>query len=113
LTAWVDWAMTNKHDLDFNPSCFSHPKAASGFTIASYDHGIRQFWVEHCIACRKIGAWFGKQLGTPCVTDIWVPNGHKDTPVDRKAPRELLKQSLDTILTEKIDPKYNLDVVES
>jgi len=101
------------HGLDFNPTCFSHPLADEGFTLASYDAGIRQFWIEHCIACRKIGEYFGRELGTPCVTNIWVPDGFKDTPVDRKTPRQLLKQSLDAILTEKIDPAYNLDAVES
>jgi L-rhamnose isomerase len=109
---WVDWAKENSHGLDFNPTCFSHPKAATGFTLASYDPGIRQFWIEHCIACREIGAHFGRELGTPCVTNIWIPDGFKDTPADRKSPRLLLKESLDAILAEKLDPAYNLDAVE-
>ena len=113
FTAWVDWAKANQHGIDFNPSCFSHPKSAGGFTISSYDPAIRQFWIEHCIACRKIGESFGRQLGTPCVTNIWIPDGHKDTPVDRKTPRELLKDSLDQILAEQIDRRFNLDSVES
>jgi L-rhamnose isomerase len=112
FAAWVDWAKANRHGIDFNPSLFSHPKAASGFTLASYDDGIRKFWIEHCIACRKIGESFGRQLGTPCITNIWIPDGFKDMPVDRKTPRALLKQSLDAILAEKIDRKYNLDAVE-
>ena len=110
---WVDWARENGHGIDFNPTCFSHPLAESGFTLASYDEGIRNFWIEHCIACRKIGEYFGRELGTPCVTNIWIPDGFKDTPVDRKTPRLLLKDSLDRILAEKIDPRYNLDSVES
>jgi L-rhamnose isomerase len=109
---WVDWARANGHGLDFNPSLFSHPKADSGFTLSSYDEGIRQFWIEHCIACRKIGEYFGKQLGTACITDIWIPDGYKDTPADRKTPRQLLKDSLDKILAEKIDRRYNRDAVE-
>jgi L-rhamnose isomerase len=113
FSAWMDWAKENGHGLDFNPTCFSHPLAASGFTLSSYDEGIRQFWVEHCIACRKIGEQMGRRLGTPCVTNIWIPDGYKDTPVDRLAPRKLLMDSLDRILAEKIDPKYNLDSVES
>jgi L-rhamnose isomerase len=113
FAAWVAWAKENGRGLDFNPTCFSHPKAESGFTLASYDEGIRQFWVEHCIACRKIGQHFGRELGTPCVTNIWIPDGFKDTPVDRKTPRLLLKSSLDEIFAEKLDPKYNLDAVES
>lgn len=112
FSRWVDWAKANNHGLDFNPTCFSHPLAASGFTLASYDQGIRHFWVEHCIASRKIGESFGRALGTPCVTNIWIPDGLKDTPVDRKTPRELLKQSLDAVFAEKIDPRANLDAVE-
>jgi L-rhamnose isomerase len=110
---WVDWAKENQHGIDFNPTCFSHPLADGGFTLASYDAGVRQFWIEHCIACRKIGEHFGRELGTPCVTNIWIPDGFKDTPVDRKTPRRLLKESLDAILAEPIDAAYNLDAVES
>jgi L-rhamnose isomerase len=110
--AWIDWAKANKHGMDFNPSCFSHPKAASGFTLANRDASIRRFWIEHCIACRKIGEHFGRELGSPCVTNIWIPDGYKDTPADRKTPRMLLKESLDVILSERIDHRYNLDSVE-
>lgn len=109
---WVDWAREYQHGLDFNPTLFSHPKAASGFTLSSYDPAIRQFWIEHSIACRKIGEYFGQQLGTPCVTNIWIPDGFKDTPVDRKTPRMLLKDSLDQVLSEPMDPRFNLDAVE-
>jgi L-rhamnose isomerase len=113
FAAWVDWAKDKGHGMDFNPTCFSHPKAASGFTLSSYDAGIRKFWIEHCIACRKIGEHFGRALGTPCVTNIWIPDGSKDTPADRKTPRTLLNDSLDEILADGIDPRYNLDAVES
>ncbi len=109
---WVDWAKANGHGLDFNPTCFGHPMAASGLTLASYDPAVRRFWVEHCIASRRIGEHFGRRLGTPCVTNVWIPDGLKDTPVDRKAPRELLAQSLDAVFAEKIDPTFNLDAVE-
>jgi L-rhamnose isomerase len=112
FSAWVDWARADGHGLDFNPTCFSHPKAASGFTLASYDPAVRQFWIEHCLACRKIGEYFGRELGTPCVTNIWIPDGLKDTPADRRTPRVLLRESLDAIFTEKIDRRYNLDAVE-
>jgi L-rhamnose isomerase len=113
FAAWVDWAKENDHGIDFNPTCFSHPLAESGFTLSSYDEGVRQFWIEHCIACREIGAHFGRELGTPCVTNIWIPDGYKDVPADRKTPRLLLKDSLDQVLAEEIDPQYNLDAVES
>ena len=112
FAAWMDWAKANGHGMDFNPSLFSHPKAASGFTLASYDKGIRKFWIEHCIACRKIGESFGRELGSPCVTNIWIPDGLKDTPANRRTPRELLRQSLDIIFAETIDRQYNLDSVE-
>jgi L-rhamnose isomerase len=110
---WLAWAREKGLGLDFNPTCFSHPLADSGFTLASHDAAIRQFWIEHCIACREIGEHFGKELGTPCVTNIWIPDGYKDTPADRKTPRLLLKDSLDTILAEPVDARYNLDAVES
>jgi L-rhamnose isomerase len=110
---WVDWAKENQHGIDFNPTCFSHPRADDGFTLASYDKGIRRFWINHCIACRRIGEHFGRELGTPCVTNIWIPDGFKDTPVDRKTPRMLLRDALDAILAEEIDRHYNLDAVES
>jgi len=113
FAGWVDWAKANNHGIDFNPTCFSHPLADDGFTLASYDAGVRQFWIEHCIACRRIGEHFGQELGTPCVTNIWIPDGFKDTPVDRKTPRRLLKESLDAALAEPIDARYNLDAVES
>jgi L-rhamnose isomerase len=113
FAAWVEWAKANDHGIDFNPTCFSHPLAESGFTLASYDEGVRKFWIEHCIACRAIGEHLGRELGTPCVTNVWIPDGFKDTPVDRKTPRMLLKDALDEIFAAKIDPQYNLDAVES
>ncbi len=114
---WLDWAKEKKHGLDFNPTCFSHPKAANGFTLASADPEIRRFWVEHCRACRRIGAAFGQELVTalgaaPTITNIWIPDGYKDTPADRKTPRQLLADSLDQILAEKLDPRYHKDAVE-
>jgi L-rhamnose isomerase len=112
FSVWIDWAKENNHGMDFNPTCFAHPKADAGFTLASYDQGIRNFWIEHCIACRKIGEHIGRELGSPCVTNIWIPDGFKDTPANRKTPRLLLKDSLDRILAEKIDPQFNLDAVE-
>jgi len=112
FAAWVDWAKGTGHGVDFNPTCFSHPLAESGFTLASYDTTVRRFWIEHCIACRKIGEYIGRELGSPCVTNIWIPDGFKDTPVDRKTPRMLLKSSLDEILAAKLDPQHNLDSVE-
>jgi L-rhamnose isomerase len=113
FAAWVDWARAGGHGLDFNPTLFSHPLAGSGFTLASYDPRIRRFWVEHCVACRRVGEYFGRELGTTCVTNIWIPDGFKDTPVDRTTPRLLLKESLDEIFAVQINPLHNLDSVES
>jgi L-rhamnose isomerase len=109
---WVDWAKSQRLGLDFNPTFFAHRKAASGWTLAHQDEGVRRFWVEHGIACRRIGAHFGRELGTPCVTNVWIPDGSKDTPVDRKTPRERLARSLDELFAEPIDPRYHRDAVE-
>lgn len=113
FAAWIDWARANGLGMDFNGTFFSHPKAASGFTLSSADETIRRFWVEHGIVCRKIGAAMGKKLGTPCIANVWIPDGYKDIPVDRKGPRQRLKKSLDEIFAEKIDKKWLLDSVES
>jgi len=109
---WIDWAKSNKMGMDFNPSYFSHPKADDGFTLSSRDDGIRKFWVEHGIACRKIGAAMGEALGSPSVVNVWIPDGDKDTPVDRKAPRERLKASLDEMFAEDMNTDHVLDAVE-
>jgi len=113
FATWIEWAKEKRHGMDFNPTCFSHPLAESGFTLSSYDEGVRSFWVEHCLASRKIGEYIGRQLGNTCITNIWIPDGFKDTPVDRKTPRLLLKDSLDRIFAVKTDPRYNRDAVES
>jgi len=109
---WIDWAKSEQVGMYFNPTFFSHPKAADGFTLSSADRGIREFWIEHGILCRQIGAAIGKALGNACVTNVWIPDGYKDLPVDRRGPRERLAQSLDAIFAEKLDPKLNLDAVE-
>ncbi|GAB4520607.1 MAG: L-rhamnose isomerase [Anaerolineae bacterium] len=110
---WMDWAETQGIALDFNPSLFSHPLSADGFTLASADEGKRQFWIEHCIVSRHIGAAIGQRQHSPCYNNIWIPDGFKDTPVDRRAPRERLKASLDQILAVDVDKAYNVDAVES
>jgi L-rhamnose isomerase len=113
FSGWIDWAKSKGLGLDFNGTFFAHPKADSGFTLANPDDGIRRFWVEHGIACRKIGECMGRRLHSPCVTNVWIPDGSKDTPVDRRGPRERLRKSLDEIFAEKIDRRYLLDSVES
>ncbi|MDF2921895.1 MAG: rhaA [Paenibacillaceae bacterium] len=110
---WVEWAKEKGLGLDFNPTCFSHDNSADGFTLSHPDQEIRQFWIDHCKASRKIGAYFGEQLGQTCVTNVWIPDGYKDVPVDRLAPRVRLKNSLDEIFAEELNPQHNLDAVES
>ncbi|SDM25022.1 L-rhamnose isomerase [Sediminibacillus halophilus] len=110
---WVNWAKENGLGLDFNPTLFSHPKAADGLTLAHPDKEIRDYWIRHCIASRKIAEYFGKELGTSALTNIWIPDGYKDIPSDRLTPRQRLKESLDEIFAVEIDEKYNVDAVES
>ena len=109
---WVDWAKENNHGVDFNPTLFSHALADDGFTLSHADDGIRTFWIEHCIACREVGAYIGAALGDPCITNIWIPDGYKDFPADRLAPRQRLKDALDKVFETPIDPAHNLDAVE-
>lgn len=110
---WIDWAKENNHGIDFNPTCFSHPLADDGFTLASHDESVREFWITHCINSREIGGYIGEKLDNPCVTNIWVPDGYKDVPADRFTPRQRLKESLDKVLAAEIsEPDFNLDAVE-
>jgi L-rhamnose isomerase len=108
---WIDWAREAGRGLDFNPTYFSHHKADSGFTLSHPDNQIRQFWIDHGTACRRIAAAMGKATGTPAVTNVWIPDGYKDLPVDRRAPRERLAGSLDEVFSEPLDNQ--LDAVES
>ena len=110
---WIDWAKKRKIGLDFNCTCFSHPLADDGFTLSSKNPKIRKFWVEHTKRCRAIAAEMGKQLGTPTVHNIWIPDGSKDTPIDRFGLRKLLKKSLDEIFSVKYPKKYLKDSIES
>ena len=112
---WIDWARQTKVDLDFNPTFFAHPKADSGLTLSHTDEGIRSFWVDHGIVCRKIAQAMADAQGAPCYTNIWVPDGMKDSPADRWKPRERLIESLDKILDDKLDIDRDkcVDAVES
>ncbi|HEX8913945.1 MAG TPA: L-rhamnose isomerase [Humisphaera sp.] len=109
---WIDWAKRHGLGLDFNPTCFAHPLAADGFTLSHRDAGVRNFWVRHAQACRRIGAAMGAALGSPCVTNVWIPDGYKDTPADRLSPRQRLWESLDAVFAERLDPRHLLDAVE-
>jgi L-rhamnose isomerase len=113
FSGWIDWAKRLGLGIDFNPTYFGHPRADDGFTLSHPDREVRKFWIEHGIACRRIGAAIGKSLGTPCVTNVWIPDGSKDNPVDRSGPRHRLAEALDDIFSEHLDPDFNLDSVES
>lgn len=111
--SWIDWAKKLGIGLDFNPTCFSHPYAEDGFTLSSKNETHRKFWIEHVKRTRMIAAEMGKQLGTPSVNNIWIPDGSKDIPVDRNAHREILKKSLDEIFSVEYPKEHLLDSVES
>lgn len=110
---WVHWAKEQGLGLDFNPSFFSHPKADSGFTLSSADEEIRQFWIEHGKRSRRIAEYFGKELGQTAINNVWIPDGFKDNPIDRFAPRQRLMNSLDEMFSEELNEEYIQDAVES
>ena len=108
---WVDYAKERGIGLDFNPTYFSHPEYDSSATLTSPDEGVRRFWIEHGIACRKIGDYFGRELGEKCITNHWIGDGSKDICVDKLRPRMILKDSLDQIFAEPLE--HNIDSCES
>ncbi len=109
---WVEFAKERGLGLDFNPTYFSHPKAADA-TLSSENEEIRQFWVEHGKCCIRIAEYFATELGTPSLVNIWIPDGFKDIPADRTAPRARLKKSLDEILAIPYDHSKVYVAVES
>jgi L-rhamnose isomerase len=113
FSRWADWAREKKRGLDFNPTFFAHPKAGDGYTLAHPDEAVRKFWVRHGIACRKVGVYLGERTGSACLVNVWIPDGSKDTPADRKSPRDRLMQSLDEVFAEPTDPRYEKDAVEA
>ncbi len=110
---WVSWAKDKNLGLDFNSTYFSHPQSDTGFTLSSKDEGTRLFWVEHAKHSRRISAYIGKRLGTPCIHDLWIPDGMKDSCVDRMGYRRLLTKSLDEIYAEKYPQGHLKDTLES
>ncbi len=109
---WISWAKKLKIGMDFNQTYFAHPKVDGGLTLTHPNKSIRKFWIEHGIRCREIGAAIGKALGKTCLTNLWIPDGMKDTPADRRGPREMLVESLDAVFKPRISPKHNVDSVE-
>jgi L-rhamnose isomerase len=110
---WIDWAQEHGLNMDFNATCFSHPRADSGFTLSSRDPSIRSFWIEHVRRCRRISAWIGRELESPCIHNLWIPDGMKDRPADRSGFRNRLRESLDTIFSESYSSTEMKDSVES
>ena len=113
FATWMEWARKSGVGLDMNPTFFAHPLAADGLTLSHPEREIREFWIRHGVACRRIGAAMGEATQSACVTNVWIPDGSKDTPADRRGPRERLAESLDGLFAEEIDPALNLDAVES
>lgn len=109
---WIDWANSHRLGLDFNPTFFSHAKSESGWTLAHRDPSIRRFWINHGKRCREIAAAIGRSTGTPCLNNVWIPDGSKDIPADRSQPRDRLTDSLDQLFSVKFSPKDILDSVE-
>lgn len=100
---WVEYAKERNMGIDFNPTFFSHPMVKDNLTLSSPDEEVRKFWVEHGKACLKISEYFANETGIPCVMNIWIPDGYKDIPADRYAPRARFKKSLDEILSVPYD----------
>lgn len=111
--SWIDWAKEKDYKLDFNCTCFSHDKSADGFTLSSPDPEIRNFWIDHVIRSRKIAEEMGRQLGSKCMHNIWIPDGSKDLTVNRLQYRQNLKDSLDKIFEYKTNDAYMKDCIES
>jgi L-rhamnose isomerase len=110
---WVKWAKKMGLGLDFNPTFFSHANSEDGFTLSHPDNEVREFWIEHGKKSRKVAEYFGKELGQTAINNFWVPDGYKDNPIDRISPRIRLKESLDEIFSDDINPFYSKDAVES
>ena len=99
--SWMEGGKENGLKLDFNSTSFSHPK--SGYlTLSNPDKAIRDFWIEHTKRCRRIADAMGKYQGDPCIMNIWIHDGSKDYTVERYRYREILKESLDDILSEQL-----------
>ena len=110
---WVEYAQARGIGIDFNPTLFSHPMVVDGLTLSSPKKEVREYWINHVKACRAVSAEIGKRLGTPCLCNLWIADGFKDTPADRLGPRLRLKESLDEIYSVKYPAEYLVDSVES
>lgn len=113
FAGWVDWSSSRGIPLDFNSTCFSHPKADSGFTLSHRDEQVREFWIEHVRRSRRIAAFMGREQGSPCIHNLWIPDGAKDRTVDRAGYRRRLRESLDRIYDQHFPLTEMKDSLES
>ena len=110
---WVDFALERGLGIDFNPTFFSHPMVKDGLTLSSPDDSVRNYWINHGKCCIKLSQYFAEKTGVPCVMNIWIPDGYKDIPADRMAPRARFKDSLDKILSVPYDKSKVYVTLES
>lgn len=113
FTTWAEWGKQQNIKFDFNSTFIFHPKADNGFTLSSKEESVRNFWIEHGKRSREVSAYLGKEQGDPCIHNLWIPDGMKDTTIDKRGYRELLKDSLDQIFSQKFGPSILKDAVES
>ena len=112
FAGWIDWARRRGIGLDFNATLFSHPLAADGLTLSHRDAGVRRFWIEHARRARRAAAAMGRAQGSPCVHNLWIPDGSKDATADRASYRDRLLESLDAIYADSLPPAEIEDAVE-
>lgn len=110
---WIDFALEHDLKIDFNPTFFSHPKVKDNLTLSSPDAATRDYWIQHGVQCRDIAAYIGKKQNSPCLFNVWIPDGYKDHVVDKYGPRRRLKESLDQIFAKKYSNDLIIDAVES
>jgi L-rhamnose isomerase len=112
FTKWVVWAKDRGIALDMNATTFGHPKATSNLTISNPDKDIREFWIKHMKAARRITEFFGKTFNQPSVFNTWVQDGIKDMSPNKMFYRGLMKDSFDQIFSENISKDVLYDALE-
>ena len=110
---WVEYAKARNLGIDFNPTFFSHPMVVDGLTLSSPREDVREFWIEHGIACLRIAEYFAEETGIPCLLNYWMPDGLKDYPADRQGPRARMQASLDKIFAAGYDKEKVIPTLES
>lgn len=113
FTKWVEYAKERNLGIDFNPTFFSHPMVVDGMTLASPKKEVRDYWIEHGIACLRIAEYLSTEIGEPVICNYWMPDGLKDYPADRQGPRQRMKESLDAIFAAGYDKTKVIPTLES